>query len=156
MIWNWVDRKGRSIRHKRGDIKAVTGSFAFSLIRTTLWKIEKMSWRHGHRWVYLVTAACMIFLGYGIYVVGRGKVLQCTRRFPGSYYVENTGTRLALMAFAGQSDFDLFSSRWAVDVCRDECTAVDLGAVFNKYTALWMTIVYIICLANEGLQKDRI
>ena len=26
------------------------------------------------------------------------------------------------------------------------------GAVFNKYTALWMTIVYIICLANEGLQ----
>ena len=112
-----------------------------------------MSWRHGHRWVYLVTAACMIFLGYGIYVVGRGQGSAVFQKIPASYYLENTWKGLGFDGLLQDNPILIYSLPDGMWMFAVMCVQLWIwGAVFNKYTALWMTIVYIICLANEGLQ----
>jgi len=95
----------------------------------------------------------MIFLGYGIYVVGRGQGSAVFQKIPASYYLENTWKGLGFDGLLQDNPILIYSLPDGMWMFAVMCVQLWIwGAVFNKYTALWMTIVYIICLANEGLQ----
>lgn len=102
---------------------------------------------------YLVVGTGMLFMGIFIYIVGRGASSPVYQLIPAASLIEKTCVERGISDLFQDNEvlkYSLPDGLWMFAVMSIQLWIWDRQ--INAHTILWMTIVYIICLANEGLQ----
>ncbi len=103
---------------------------------------------------YLIVGMGMLLMGILIYIAGRGASSPVYQMIPGVHILENTWVDSGIRVLLKDNALLLYSlpdGLWMFAVMSIQLWIWERQ--INTHSVLWMTIVYIICLTNEGLQS---